>query len=418
MHEILEIFKEITTIEHCSFHTQKLKKYLINKANEYGYKVQEDKAGNILASSSYPKIALQAHYDMVCVGKAPKIETYQEEGWLKAKDSSLGADNGIALAMILYLMSKNAPIEALFTNDEEVGLIGANNLELNIQSPYLLNLDSEDEGEVFIGCAGGVDLELTKEFKKISKESNLYELQSKGFSGGHSGVDIDKNIANAIIQAAYYLKEHNALVSSLKGGEKINSIPVSFKALVAANSLEEQKHFKVKKTTKEAIVYDSSFLDDIINFPNGVLEYNKEFDVVESSSNLALIDFSDGVLKIEISMRSLDNQKLQTLAKEALKYWESRGYSTKLHGKYPAWKPEYNNFAKLVEKNLAKVFKTPKVKVIHAGLECGILKEKMPHVEFASIGPTIKYPHSVNEKLKIDSVFKTYEVLESIINEL
>ncbi len=418
MQEILEIFKEITQIPHCSFKTQALKEYIIEKAKSYNYKVEIDKSGNILCFHPNPKLCLQAHYDMVCVGEAPNISLIKEDGWLKAKNSSLGADNGVAIAMILYLMKEQAAIEALFTNDEEVGLVGANALELYIKSPYLLNLDSEEEGELFVGCAGGIDLKVSKKLEKKDSFDNYYEIKTQGFVGGHSGVDIDKNIPNAIIELAKYLKKHNATIASLEGGEKINSIPVHSKALVSAAYLPSNKNFIVKKIKSKASLYDSSFLDDIINFPNGVLEYNSEFDVVESSSNIALISLKEDILEIEISMRSLDSTKLHKIAQDAKEYWQKRGYDTKLHGFYPGWKPEYNEFTKLTAKALEKTFGSSKIKVIHAGLECGILKEKMPNVAFASIGPTIQYPHSIYEKVKIDSIFKTYKAIEEILSEL
>ena len=418
MQKILEIFEEITQIPHCSYQTKALRDYIVQKATEFGYSTQIDKAGNILCSSPAPKLCLQAHYDMVCVGEAPKIKTIQKDGYLMAKNSSLGADNGIAIAMILHLMSQNASIEALFTNDEEVGLLGAKNLELTIKSPYLLNLDSEDEGEVFIGCAGGVDLIVEKNLASLELDRPYYEVTTQGFRGGHSGVDIDKNIPNAIIELASYLKEQDATITFFKGGEKINSIPVLAKALVQANALKEKEGIVIKAVESNKKGYDSSFLDDIINFPNGVLEQNNEFNVVESSSNIALIECKDGALKIAISMRSLDTNKLNSLAKDALKYWQERGYACKLEGFYPGWKPEYNEFSALVQKSLAQIFPQTKIQVIHAGLECGILKEKLPNVAFASIGPTIKYPHSINERVQIDSIAKTYQALEKIIASL
>ncbi len=416
MGTILDIFLEITQIPRCSHNTQKMEEYLIDKIKRFGYTVQIDGAKNILASSKNPKICLQAHYDMVCVGDAPKIEPVIEGNILKAKNSSLGADNGIAIAMMLKLMSEGAEAEFLFTNDEEVGLIGAKNLELNIKSPYLLNLDSEDEKEVYIGCAGGTDVLLERELKNKKKKGRFFEISITDLPGGHSGVDIDKNIPNAIIELAKYIKANSCQIVRFKGGERINSIAANAKATVFAQNLTPQNGIEIKEIGGEFEVTDFD-IEDILSLPNGVLEFNKEFDVVESSANVALADIGDKMAKIEVSLRSLDNSKLDAIAKEIQEQFKEK-YTVKLYGKYPGWKPQVNQFTQTVQEALKKIFGECKTKVIHAGLECGILSQKLPSTQMASIGPNIRYPHSTREFTELDSVEKTYIAVKEIINKV
>ena len=162
MSQIIEHFKTLTQIPHCSKEADKLLEFLVHFAKERNYAVEVDEVKNILISKGTPTLCLQAHYDMVCMGKAPQIETYVEEGWMKAKDSSLGADNGMAIAMMMQLMDEGLDLEFLLTSDEEIGLIGANKVAFDLKSKQMLNLDSEDEAEVYIGCAGGADITASK----------------------------------------------------------------------------------------------------------------------------------------------------------------------------------------------------------------------------------------------------------------
>ena len=415
MNNITDIFLEITQIPRCSFQTQKMEEYIVNKAKEYGYTVELDCAKNILISSSEPKICLQAHYDMVCVGNAPKIEPLVEGNILKAKNSSLGADNGIAIAMMLQLMQEGVAAEFLFTNDEEVGLIGAGKLELDIKSQYLLNLDSEDEQEVYIGCAGGVDIKLIKELQNSIQEGYFYELSVNGLPGGHSGVDIDKNIPNAIVELAKYIKSNSCSVATFSGGERINSIPVNAKAIVCSQRKLQSSNLVNAKETSPAQVSNFN-RDDLLALPNGVLESNEEFNVVQSSSNLALVDISETSANIEISYRSLNNSDLESITKVAKETYEQLGYKVELNDKYPGWSPEINEFSKIVQNAVTKIYGSCKTKVIHAGLECGLLSQRLPNVKMASIGPNIRFPHSAREYVEIDSVQRTYEVVKEVVN--
>ncbi len=418
MQEIIDNFIEISKVPRCSFKSEKMELFLRDFAKKQGYTVQVDGAKNILVSHREPKMSLQAHYDMVCVGSAPKIETVIDGNILKAKNSSLGADNGMAIAMMMQLMKEQAALEFLFTSDEEVGLIGAKNLDLPIQSKYLLNLDSEDEGEVYIGCAGGVDLKFTKELPTVSVDGKFYKLSIGNFPGGHSGVDIDKGIPNAIVTLANSIKNNGLKIVSFHGGERINSIPANASAIVFANSALDKSKFADNKIEVEAC--DSAKvtafdIDDLLGLPNGVLEKSEVFDVVQSSANIALADIEKGVVTIELSLRSLDTDELMHIAKELEKTYKTKGFEVTLNDKYPGWKPQLNEFTKRVEQATKDIFGECELKVIHAGLECGVLSEKLPNVKMASIGPNIRFPHSTREYVELDSVKRVYRVVKELL---
>jgi len=228
----IEIFEVIAKdIPRCSKAADKMAAFVEEFAKNLGFSVQTDSFKNILCQKSSPKICLQSHYDMVCVGDTTHIKTIIKDGWMSAENSSLGADNGMGVAMMLSLMQHFDNVEFLFTSDEEIGLIGAKNCELKISSDKVLNLDSEEEGAIYVACAGGIDITASKNFEMQEADGDFYELTLDGFCGGHSGVDIDKNIPNAIIELAKILKSCNAQIASFVGGEKRNSIPVSAKAI-------------------------------------------------------------------------------------------------------------------------------------------------------------------------------------------
>ena len=385
MDKILSIFKSITKIPHCSGKTEKLRDWLIDFIKKSGYKVEVDKAGNIRAFNKPSKICFQAHYDMVCVGNAPDIEIIQKDGFLMAKNSTLGADNGIGVAIMLYFMQKYDNLEFLFTNDEEIGLIGAFNLELNINSPYLLNLDAEEDRFILIGAAGGEDLEITYPIKKIKKKGSVAELEIKS-KGGHSGVDIE-NTPNAIKELIKRVDD----VISLKGGEKRNSIPA---IAMAKFLLEGDDEFEV---------IENDYLEFLKLLPHGVLEYDFKYKVVSKSVNLAIVDNE----KIELSFRANSNEKLNEV-KEYLKL-KIGDIPHKFSGFYPAWAPEVNELSKMLQKVTNAEFK-----VIHAGLECGVLSNKLG-VKIASYGPNIYNPHSIYEKVEIKSIERVVRSLEKLL---
>ena len=389
--KVIELFKKISQIPHCSSNTQKLQGFISEYAKERGFTVFRDNYGNVLAYKNKPKLALQSHIDMVCVGDAPKIEIIEENRWLKAKNSSLGADNGIGVAMMLAFMDKYDDIEYLFTNDEEIGLIGAKHLEFKISAPYLLNLDSEDEKEIIIGCAGGVDAEIKYPLKKEKIKGCIGNVSVTNLPGGHSGVDIDKYIPNAIIELIYKIES----IASIKGGERRNSIP--------ANAYAKE----VFEGNDDIEVYTDDYLKFLRKLPHGVLEYDFEFKIPSKSVNFALIDED----KITLSARANTNEKLNEMKEYILS--KTYGCEVLFEDEYPAWAPEKSRLALKLQKITGA-----KLNVIHAGLECAVLKEKFPEVSMASYGPLIENPHSLRERVSLESVKKVVNNVEELINQI
>ncbi|MBU1668734.1 M20/M25/M40 family metallo-hydrolase [bacterium] len=418
--KIIDNFINITKIAHCSQNAEALFSYLVDFGKQKGYEVQSDEAKNILIRKGNPILALQAHYDMVCMGKAPQIETHVQEGWMYAKDSSLGADNGMAIAMMLTLMEQGEALEFLFTADEEIGLIGASNIDLELSSSYMLNLDFEEEGIVCIGCAGGADLLAEKSFETVEAYAYNYEVSVSGLEGGHSGVEIHKNIPNAIKVLADYLIDKSVRIAFCQGGERRNSIPTDIvMKLSSAEPLESNHWVEVKRLEEDLTVYKSDdFLNLLIDFKHGVDRYNNEFNLPDTSINLAIVHFENGVAKIECSSRAMSDKGLDEINAKHLKLFEHHHFKTNVEYKYPSWKPEINAFTSTVNDAMKKEFSKSKYEAIHAGLECGVLLERYPDIKFASIGPTIVSPHSTHEKVKLDSVGKIFEVVEEVIDQL
>ena len=421
MLSIIEQFKIISSIPHCSRDADRLREYISDFAKDRGYSVEIDSAKNILIKRGKSNLSLQAHYDMVCVGRAPEIEIYQEDGWLMAKESSLGADNGVAIAMMLSLMEEGYDLEFLLTSDEEIGLIGANALNFKLNSKMMLNLDSEDEAEVYIGCAGGEDIIASKLYPKFKDSRDTYRVTISGLAGGHSGVDIDKDIPNAIKLLASYLNDKKFGLVSMEGGERINSIPTYATAVIKSDEiLTSDELITVEKIeSDEAVLYGADEMITLIaGFRNGVQELNAILKVPERSINLALVSTIDGVCKIETSARGMSDRALDRVVDETVSFFNSYGYSVSKEEKYPSWSPDMNSFTTIVNSAMEEIFGESKTVAIHAGLECGVIAKKYPNIKFASIGPTIEYPHSKRERLKIDSVDRTMEVIKRVIDEV
>ena len=417
---VFEIFEEIVAIPHCSRDAKDLAEYLSEFGRRCGLEVRRDEAGNLLArKGEEPKLCLQAHYDMVCVGKAPQIETVEEEGWLRAVDSSLGADNGIGAAMMLALMERGEELEYLFTADEEIGLVGAKALELELRSGRMLNLDFEEEGVVCIGCAGGVDLIASGVCETKEDRRPAWRVSVSGLPGGHSGVDIDKGIPNAIkVLAAYLARQEDAALVSFRGGERRNSIPVHAEAIVRCEALGDEEGVEIEPLSEapaEALADAQRWITLQATAPHGVVEYNEELGIPQSSLNLAQVSLNAQGCRIDYSLRAMSEEDLHALAQRTQSMLQRYGFVVKQEDAYPSWKPEINALTLRVEEIMRRRFPEVKRTAIHAGLECGILSKKYPQMQMASIGPTIENPHSTRERVKIDSVKKTMEVLEELV---
>ena len=427
MSRVIELFHEITAIPRCSGTHKPFIEYLKEFSANNGYECHIDKANNILCKkeNSNANLCLQGHYDIVCLIDNTIPQIIEEEGFLKAKDSTLGADNGIACAYMLKFMEDGYDLEYLFTSDEEIGLIGANNIEFELQSSYMLNIDSEEEGEICIGCAGGIDIFATNQTKEImpnTQNLDLYEITLNNLPGGHSGVDIHNETPNAIKLISKTIKESSALLLDINAGERINSIPANAKAIIASIDKPKQSHknmtiTKVDTKSEHLSVYSEEIINFLYTFANGVRGYDNELKVVLNSINLAIIKTSIDEVKIELSARSMDNDELKRLCSETTTLLECFGFEVKTSGKYPAWKPEHNEFAAKILNIYEKKVPPASLEAIHAGLECAIFKDKFPDIKIASIGPNIYNPHSNNERVEISSVIKLESVIIDIINE-
>lgn len=424
MANIIDIFKEITAIPRCSGTHEPFIKYMQKLSTKLGYICLVDDYKNILCKkeASNAKLAFQSHYDIVCLSDNCVPQIVQNDDILSAVDSTLGSDNGIGCSYMIALMYENYDGEFLFTSDEEIGLIGANNLQLPLNAPYMLNLDSEEEGEICIGCAGGVDIFGENSNKKIVPNIDnldLYEISISKLQGGHSGVDIDKNIPNGIKLIAQTIKECDGKLLDINGGERINSIPVNVKAIIASKSTpiashENMKIEKIDTKSEHLNVFDEKIIDFIYDFENGVRAMNEELKVVQNSINLAIIKTGIDGIKIELSARSMDNIELNNLKNETVKMLENYNFKVTTNGKYPAWKPDINEFTSKVLEIYKKFNENASLEAIHAGLECAIFKDKYSHIKVASIGPTIKFPHSRKEQVSIKSVENVYKVIKKI----
>ncbi len=423
---VIELFKELTSVPRCSGTHQPFLKYIQEFSQQNNYICKVDNANNILCYKEglKPEYCLQSHYDIVCLvdGKVPQI--IEQDGYLMAKDSTLGADNGIGCAYMMALMEEGQNLELLFTCDEEIGLIGANNIEHTLQSSKMINLDSEEEGHICIGCAGGIDIFGTNtksQYIENSDGKTLYEITIDNLDGGHSGVDIDKNITNALKLIARTIKECDGDLLELNGGERINSIPKRAKAIIASLSepisLDPKMQIeKVEATTKHYRKLDDSIINFIYTFANGVRGYDSELGSVLTSINLAKVITTVDSVNIELSARSMDNNELDIIKKESCVLLDIFGFEITTDGKYPAWKPEHSEFTTNVLKVYKKHNKNASLEAIHAGLECAIFKEKYPDMQILSIGPNIYFPHSNREKCEISSVDNVYKVLKDIIS--
>ncbi len=468
--EVLELFNEINKVPRCSKNESGISDWLVNWAAKNGFSTKRDEALNVVievpASPGFEKkpiVILQGHMDMVCektpdsghdFSKDP-IESYIDGEWLKAKGTTLGADDGIALAIALTIAKKmkHPPLELLFTVDEETGLTGATSLDPQmLKGKILMNIDSEDEGVFTIGCAGGRDskIELSLKLEKTRIEK-AYKVRISGLQGGHSGIDIDKPKANANILLARLLKEmfENTKLGiiDIKGGSAHNAIPRNAEAIVTVEDPEKclkivedfEKIFKnehgeyeptlkctfeeVEETYERMVSIEATkkLIELMLAMPHGVLSYSKEIKgLVETSNNFATVEIQNEKLRISSSQRSSKLSKLDFITKKIEAVAILAGAEVKSGKGYPAWEP---NFESNLLKQSLKVYKDTfgteaKVEVIHAGLECGIIGSKYEDMEMISLGPTVKYPHSPKEKLFIPSIEKLWKFFEKFFEAL
>ena len=468
-------FDKLTKIPRCSFEEEKIRAYLINFAKEKGLEYKTDEIGNVViikeATKGYEdvdSIILQGHMDMVCE-KTPECTIdfskdaikYEIDGdFIIARETTLGADNGIAVAMTLALLEvdeyKHPKIEALFTVNEESGMTGAANLEKGmVTSKRLLNIDSEAEGVGCISCAGAERdlIKLKKEYKELDKDKNIYEIIVNGLKGGHSGQEIQVGLGNSVkilARSLYRLFEKvDGDLIEIEGGAKPNAIPRYAKAIVAVNEddikkiqdviVELNSNFvrelgKVDPDVrlnfeKSKLRSDKAFTDDLKNnivsllniLPNGVIAMSKNIHgLVETSVNLGVIENKEDSVNIISNIRSSVQSSKEYIGLVNKIAAENFGAEFEIITKYPAWEYKENSPLREVAKKSYKEVsgKEFKLEAIHAGLECGIFVETIGDIDMLSIGPNMKGVHAPGEHLSISSTERVFDFLIKILENL
>ncbi len=486
--EFWEYFEQITKIPRCSEHEERVRAFIKKEAKRLGFKIQVDNAGNLVVktpveSKPKQKVVLQCHMDMVCeknedishnFSKDPlklKIIEINDEKWLTAEGTTLGADNGVGICYLLTLIKKihngyldfgSLGLEFLFTVEEETGLKGAFEIDENlVDGNYLINLDSESEDSVIIGCAGGkvtiIDIKNeTFSIKKTEKHFLPIKLFISGLIGGHSGVDINLGRGNALKIISQILWKINAKylihLGSINGGNRTNAIPREASAIffvkedefteirvfieelfartkVLFEGIEPHVNISIEllESYSDKEVFSKRIQDNLLNvlytIPTGPLSMHPKIpDLVFTSTNLAVIKTGKNNIVIKIHQRSLSEYFKSVIWEKAKALFELTGLeiSFTIDSDYPGWTPDFNSRVLTLTKNTYKeLFKKEiNVKALHAGLECGILKKKFPKMEMISIGPTNIGPHSPNERLSIKSVEKIWNFLLKLLEKL
>lgn len=471
--EVFDFFSQINKVPRPSKHEEKMIEFLCAFADSYKLECKTDEAGNVLIGKPGTKgyenretIVLQAHMDMVCEKttdtdidflKDP-IQTYTDGEWLRAKGTTLGADDGIGVAICMALLAsdeiEHGPIQCLFTRDEETGLTGAFAIQPGFMSgKFLINLDSEDEGEIFVGCAGGAGTTAKFSYHTVPVPEGYFTLRISidKLKGGHSGDDINKCRANANKLLARFLfssiAKYDLYLLDIKGGNLHNAIPRDASALVAipanekeniridfnlfASEIEDEFHktetgivFNMQSEKAETDAMDRNTTTRLISslqaVHNGVLEMNQDIEgLVETSSNLASIRMGNGTVTIVTSQRSSTLSSRENACATVRAAFSLAGAEVETSEGYPGWKPNpKSEILRIATKAYKKLFgKEPKVKAIHAGLECGLFSEKYPNMDMISFGPTLRGVHSPDEALLIPTVDMVWKhILEILIN--
>jgi dipeptidase D len=460
-------FHEICQIPHPSKKEQKMVEYVKSFGEKLGLETIVDETGNVIIKKAATKgyenrktVVLQAHLDMVPQKNSDKehdfekdpIEAYVDGEWVTAKGTTLGSDNGIGIAAAMAVLAsddlRHPPVEGLFTVDEETGMTGANNLKPGLlDAEILINMDSEDEGELYVGCAGGIDITATKSYSEepVPGDMKIYRLDAKGMKGGHSGIDIPLGRANANQIVFRFLMQAEAdldiKIAEAAGGDLRNAIPREAHAIVAVpgnktgdfeklveeyNEILRKEHgdtepdisFKCEKADKASGLVPAdeqyAFIRAVYACPHGVIRMSTSMEgLVETSNNLAVVRIGGGKFEaLNLTRSSVDSAK-EAAAWKIAAVFQLAGAEIEMSGAYPGWKPNMNSpILKTMQGVYDKMFgKVPEIKAIHAGLECGIIAGAYPDLDMISFGPTIRYPHSPDEKVNIETVKKFWDFL-------
>ncbi|MBO7603370.1 MAG: beta-Ala-His dipeptidase [Bacteroidales bacterium] len=464
---VLDIFKEITRIPRESGHEGPITDWLCNWAEARSLSCKRDATGNVLITreaapgkENVPTIVLQAHQDMVCEKKAgfkfdfrkDPIPYVIKDGWMIAENTTLGADDGIGIAAALALLEDDVPtgrLECLFTISEETGMDGAEALQAGFfEGKTLINLDSEDEGQLFIGCAGGLNTKIKFSVRRAAPEegAKLLRCSISGGIGGHSGDDINKGRANTVQLLARFLYSQlgsGLRLVSIDGGGKPNAIARDCSAVV---SLSDTASFKKAFKEFSADIKEEFHVTDpglefacgaerggmdpmsrpasvriitsLFASPHGVEAMSQDIPgLVQTSTNLASVHTAKGIVEIVTSQRSSATSERRAMAAKVRANFESAGASVRHMYEYPGWNPDVNSH--VLARTVAayrKLFSTePEVKAIHAGLECGLFLQKFPGLDMISFGPTLRGVHAPGEKLELASMDKFVALLEEVV---
>jgi len=467
-------FYNLTQVPRPSHKKEEIGAFLENFGKSLSLETLRDEIGNVLirkpataGMENRKAVILQAHSDMVPQKNSnvkhnfqtDPIDAYINGEWVTAHDTTLGADNGIGLAAAMAVLQSNdfphPAIEMFITVDEETGMFGAFGLQPNfLKGDILINMDSEDEGELYVGCAGGIDGDITFRYKEVEIEEGdvALKITLTGLKGGHSGVDIHLQRANANKLMFRFLKEavaeFEARLASIDGGSLRNAIPREAFAVITVpedvvddiidfvqecedlfteefKGIEDKISFIVEQVDLPSGLIPEEVQDDLINgvtaCPNGVMRFISELPtVVETSNNLAIIKSDGNSIILRALMRSSVESRKEELASMVQSVFLLAGAKVEMVGGYPGWK---SNLDSPILKEMTKVYenkfgKTPKVMIIHAGLECGIIGTHYPKMDMISFGPTIRFPHSPDEKVEIASVQKFWDYLLATLENI
>jgi dipeptidase D len=465
-------FFDICAIPHPSGHEAALSEFLFKKAKAAGLTVSKDESNNLLiekpaspGKENSKTVILQSHLDMV-TQKTDKLEfdfekdsikTIVDGEWLCADGTSLGADNGIGTAVALTVLFDNTavhgPLKAIFTTEEETGLVGAHKLSKDfVEGDILLNLDSEHESTICVGCAGGARLssDFMLDWDELRPDIKAYKIEVSGLPGGHSGIDIDKNRGNAIKLLVDLLKSISEVIdlkiSMLDGGTLDNIIPSSAFAIVTVP--EEEGEVLIEATRMFASgaraqhdyehpimeiaeswymptkVWSCNFTDKLLDVlskcPHGVLTMSKSMPgIVKTSNNLAVLETSLNKLRVKTSQRSFYQDDREELTEQISDLFDSAGALSYVDSEYPAWAPnDDSEISSLICDIYNESGKEVIKKAIHAGLECGIISSLNPKLDIVSFGPTIENPHSIKERVNIKSVENFYNHLLTALKRI
>ena len=470
---VFHYFEEITKIPHGSGNTKEMSDYLVNFAKEHGLRYIQDESNNVIlfkpAAKGYenaPTVMLQGHMDMVCE-KTPDsshdftkdaLKLQVEGDFIFAQGTTLGGDDGIAVAYGLALLEdetlEHPALEVVITVDEEIGLLGATTLNAEpLQAKYLINLDSEEEGYLWAGCAGGMTAVSELPVRYQEETNERWKVTVSGLAGGHSGAEIDKNRGNATFVLARFLKEAKEqgayAISELNGGLKDNAIPRTAQALILAGKEEGTAIAAYAKVFTEALQKEYTGSDEgicvtveaqgigtepvlhpvsqekvlffLMQYPNGIQKMCGFMEgLVETSCNLGITKLTPKALVGSASVRSSVGSAKKALADKIAYLTEFLGGDFQIEGEYPSWEYKQDSTLRplMVEVFREMYHREPEVKVIHAGLECGLFYEKIPGLDCVSLGPNMQDIHTTEEKLSISSVERVWEYLLEVLKKI